>query len=288
MKPLRPVAAAVIATALLTVPAHGDHKRYGGFFIEPFFVPVFEQPFAGRSRQQAGYPVALVRKRLHGIGFSRIGRFDVYPGAYGVSATDPGGVRVNLVIDRWSGDIVRARAIEAGPAVQPLRPPAMVGRAPQKMRSAALPVPPLPRPAPERLTQTVSVSPSPEDYPEPVTSVPEAVQDEDIMTSSTNRAAGMPESDSIGDPASMPPPLPGAGPGKGTKTPPSGSQALAEVAAAPKSPAIAESDAVAVAVIPAPTSARPVSAMPVAGAPVAALQEERFDPADFRDPIAVY
>ena len=249
MRPLRPAVAAVILTALLVVPADADHKRFGGFvFVEPFFVPVPELPLLGRGRQHSGYPVALVRRRLSGIGFSRIGRFDVYPGAYGVSATDPGGVRVNLVIDRWSGDIVRARAIKANRAP---------GKARAKTRKiAALRVPPLPRPAPERLTQTVSITPS---------AVADRLQPENTL----------PEIDPIGETTPMPLPL--------VETPPPVPEAAVEIAAVPVLPAIAEPDPVAEAIAIAPKPARPVIT-----APVTALQGERYDPADIRDPIAVY
>ena len=275
MKPLRLAVAAVILTALLAVPAHADHKRYGGFIVEPFFVPVPERPLRGRLRQQDGYPVALVRKRLRGIGFSRIGRFEVYPGAYGVIATDPGGVRVNLVIDRWSGDIARARVIEASPAVRPYRPPAVVDRGRATTRKiAALPVPPLPRPAPQRLTQTASIAPPAEDRLELEKTLPEAVQDEDIVTSSIDRPDGVPEIDRIGETTPMPPSLPGAGAEEPSPEP----EAPVEIAAVPKLPAIAEPGPVAEAVTIAPKPARPVTA----------LQGERFDPADSRDPIAVY
>jgi len=276
MKPLRPAVAAVILTALLAVPVHADHKRFGGFFVEPFFVPVPERPLRGRLRQQDGYPVSQVRRRLKGIGFSRIGQFDVYQNVYGVTAFDPGGVRVRLAIDRWTGDIVRARVIEAGPAVRPYRPPVVVDRAPRATRkAAALRVPPLPRPAPERLTQTASVTPSAaEDRLEPEEALSEAAQDEDIVTSSIDRPDVVPEIDPIGETTPMPPPLPGVE----AEAPPPESEAPAEIAAMPKLPAIAEADAVAEAVIVAPKPAPPITA----------LQGERFDPADGRDPLAVY
>ena len=281
MKPIRPAVAAAILTAFLAVPAHADHKRFGGFFVEPFFVPLPERPFRGRLRQQDGYPVARVRQRLRGIGFYEIGRFDVYPGAYGVAATDPGGVRVNLVIDRWSGDIVRARVIESGPAVRPYRPPAVVDRAPPNTptatrKIAALRVPPLPRPAPERLTQTASIAPSATDRPEPEEAPPATVQGGDIVTSSIDRPDSMDqpnaasEIDPIGEPAPIPPPL--------TEAPTPEPEAPVEIAAVPNLPAIAEPDPVAEAVTSSPKPARPVTA----------LQGERFDPADRRDPIAVY
>jgi hypothetical protein len=251
MKPLRPAVAAVILTALLVVPAHADHKRYGGFFVEPFFVPVPELPFRGRLRQQDGYPVAQVRQRLRGIGFSGIGRFDVYPSAYGVTATDPGGVRVNLVIDRWTGDIVRARFIETGPAVRPYRPPAVVDRVSPNTRTttrkiAALHVPPLPRPAPERLTQTASIAPSAVDRVEREETPPAKVEGDDIVTSSVSRPDAEAEIDPTGESVPMPPPLPGVG----TEAPPPEPEMPVDIAAAPKLPAITEADAVVEAVIP--------------------------------------
>ena len=69
---------------------------------------------------------------------------------------------------------MRARVIEAGPAVRPYRAPAVVDRAPATVRKiAALRVPPLPRPAPERLTQTVSITPSAEpEAPVEIAAVP--------------------------------------------------------------------------------------------------------------------
>lgn len=282
MKPLRAAAAAVMLTALFAVPAHADHKRFGGFvFVEPFYLPVPDvPPLRGRLRQQDGYPVAQVRQRLRGIGFSGIGQFDVYPNAYGVTATDPGGMRVNLVIDRWSGDIVRARVIEVDPAVGPYRPPAVV-RAPATTRIvtreiAALRAPPLPRPAPERLTQTVSITPSATDRLEPEEAPLATGLGGDIVTSSTDRPDSIdqpdavPEIDPIGEPAPMSPPL--------TEAPTPEPEAPVEIAAVPNLPAITEPDPVVEAVTSAPTPARPVTA----------LHEERFDPADQRDPIAVY
>ncbi len=72
-----------------------------------------------------------------------------------------GGVRVNRVIDRFSGDTVRARVIEVGLGVQPHRKPAVADRVLATTRkSAALRVPSLPRSAPQRLTQTMSIAPS--------------------------------------------------------------------------------------------------------------------------------
>ena len=276
MKSLRPAAAAVILTALLAVPAHADHRRFGGFFVEPFFVPLSERPLRGRLRQQDGYPVALVRQRLRGIGFSQIGQFDIYPGSYGVTATDPGGVRVNLVIDRWSGDIVRARIIEAGPAVRPYRPPAVADRGPRATRkTAALRVPPLPRPAPERMTRTVGITPSAADRLEWEKTLPEAAQDEDIVTSSIDGPVAVPEIDPIVETTPMSPPEPEA-----TSPEP---EAPVEIASVPKLPAIAEPDPIAEAVTHAPKPARPVH-----NDPVTALQGERFDPADARGPITVY
>ena len=291
MKPLRPAVAAVILTALLAIPAHADHKRFGGFvFVEPFYLPVPERPFRGRLHQQDGYPVAQVRQRLRGIGFSGIGQFDVFQNVYGVTAFDPGGVRVRLAIDRWTGDIVRARVIEAGPAVRPYRPPAVVDReppitptAPRKITS--LRVPPLPRPAPERLTQTASIAPSVEDRLDPEKMLPEAVQDEDMVTSSIDRPDSIDrpnaasEVDPIGEPVPMPPSLPEVG----TEASPPEPEAPVKIAAAPKLPTITEPDPVANAVMSAPTPAFSVST-----APVTVLQGERFDPADGRDPIAVY
>jgi hypothetical protein len=285
MKPLRPAAAAVILTALLAVPAQADHKRFGGFFVEPFFVPVPERPFRGRLRQQDGYPVARVRQRLRGIGFSGIGQFDVHPNVYGVTATDPGGVRVRLAIDRWTGRIMRARVIEGGPAVRPYRPPVVVDRAPPDTRItrrkiAALRAPPLPRPAPERLTQTARITPSIEDQPEPEETPSVKAQDEDIATSSIDRPDSIDQpnavakTDPIGEPVPLPPPLPGAG----AEASPPEPEAPVEIAAAPKMPAIAEADRVVEAVTSAPTPARPGIA----------LKGERFDPADECDPIAVY
>ena len=275
MKPLRPAAAAVILTALLAVPAHADHKRFGGFvFVEPFFMPIPERSLLGRWRQQDGYPVAQVRQRLKGIGFSQIGQFDVYPSAYGVSATDPGGVRVNLVIDRWSGDIVRALVIEADPAVRPYKPPALVDRVPATTRkTAALRVPPLPRPAPERATQAASITPSAADRAELEKTQPATMQDGDVVTSSTNRPDVVPKIDPVGEPVPMPP---------FAETPAPEPEAPVEIAAVPKLPAIAEADAVVEAVAPAPIVA------PKPARSVTALQGERFDPADGRDPIAVY
>ena len=285
MKPLRSAAAAVILTALLAVPAHADHKRFGGFFVEPFFAPVPERPWRGRLRQHDGYPVAQVRQRLRGIGFSGIGQFDVFQNVYGVTAFDPGGVRVRLAIDRWTGDIVRARVIEAGPSVRPYRPPAVVDRAPPDSRItrrkiAALRVPPLPRPAPERLTQTASTTPSVDDSLEPENTLPETAQDEDIVTSSIDRPDSMDrpnavsEIDPIGEPVPMPPPLPEAG----AEAPPPEAEAPVEIATAPKLPVIAEPDPV----------VEPVAIASKPARPVTALQGERFDPADRRDPIAVY
>ena len=285
MKPLRPAVAAVILTALLAVPAHADHKRFGGFFVEPFFMPLPERPFRGRLRQQDGYPVAQVRQRLRGIGFSGIGQFDVYQNVYGVTAFDPGGVRVRLAIDRWTGDIVRARVVEGGPASRRYRPPAVADReppitptAPRKITS--LRVPPLPRPAPERLTQTASIAPSVEDRLDPEKMLPEAVQDEDIVTSSIDRPDSIDRPNAaseigpIGEPVSMPPSLPEVG----TEASPPEPEAPVEIAAVPNLPAITEPDQVSEAAMSAPTPARPVTA----------LQGERFDPADGRDPIAVY
>lgn len=258
MKSFRAAATAAILAAFFAVPAHADHKRFGGFvFVEPFFIPVPEWPLRGRWRQRDGYPVAQVRQRLRGIGFSGIGRFDVYQNAYGVTATDPGGVRVNLVIDRWSGDIVRARVIEAGPAVRPYRLPAVVDRVPgARRKTSTMRVPPLPRPAPERLTQTVSITPS---------AVADRLQPENTL----------PEIDPIGETTPMPLPL--------VETPPPVPEAAVEIAAVPVLPAIAEPDPVAEAIAIAPKPARPVIT-----APVTALQGERYDPADIRDPIIVY
>lgn len=281
MKPLRPAVAAVILMALLAVPAHGDHKRFGGVvFVEPFFVPVPELPLPGRLRQQSGYPVALVRRRLRGIGFSRIGQFDVYSGAYGVTATDPGGVRVNLVIDRWSGDIVRARVVKAAPAVRPYRPPAAVDRTPAKARTktrkiAALRVPPLPRPVPERVTQTANITPFTVDRLELEKTPPPAERGGDVVTSSISKPAVVPEIDPVGEPTPTPPPLADA--------PQPVAEPPVEIASVPKLPAIAEPDPVAGAVVLAPKPAGPVSKIPVT-----VLQGERFDPADIRDPITVY
>ena len=279
MKPLRPAAAAVMLTALLAVPAHADHKRFGGFFVEPFFMPIPERPFRGRFRQQDGYPVALVRQRLRGIGFSGIGRFDVHRNTYGVTATDPGGVRVRLAIDRWTGDIMRARVIAAGPAVRPYRPPVVVDRVlpdtPVARRNiAALRVPPLPRPAPERLTEAASITPPAEDGLAPDKTPPETAQGDDIVTSSIDRLDQSAETGPIGEPVPMPPSLPGT---KTAAQPPE-PEAPVEIAAAPKLPAVPEPDPVAEAAVPAPIPAWPA----------AVLQGERFDPADERDPIAVY
>ena len=124
--------------------------------------------------------------------------------------------------DVVASDTVRARFIEAGPVVRPHRPPAAVDRAPAATRkSAALRVPSLPRPTPQRLTQTMSIAPS---------------------------AVGRVEPE---------------------KTPPE-PEAPVEIAAVPKHPVIAA------AVTVEPTPARPV----------AALQGERFDPADGRDQVA--
>ena len=301
MKPLRPAVAAVILTALLAVPAQADHKRFGGFFVEPFFVPIPDVPRRLRPRRQEGYPVALVRRRLRGIGFYEIGQFDVYPNAYGVVATDPGGVRVKLAIDRWTGDIVRARAVEVRRAVRPNRPPADIVRAPAaKRKTVALRVPPLPRPAPERLTQTANISPPALDSLEPETMPPTmpppAVEDDDIVTSSTGRRDSIaskvrpvtvPEIDPIAKTAMMRPSPPVA------EAPPPEPEAVVEavppepelpvkVAAVPKAPAIAGTD----------QAAEAVSVLPVLPPkpvrPVTALQGERFDPADGRDPIADY
>ena len=313
MKPLRPAVAAVILTALLAVPAHADHKRFGGFFVEPFFVPVPERPWPGRLRQQDGYPVALVRRRLRGIGFSGIGQFDVYPNAYGVTASDPGGVRVRLAIDRWTGDIMRARVIEAGPAVRPYRPPVVVDRAQPDTRItrreiAALGVPPLPRPAPERLTQTASVTPpSVADGVEPEKTLSPAVPGGDIVTSSINRADKVPEIDPIGqttapavqaddivtssvdrpkpapeiDPIGEPTPMPPSLPGVGADALPPEPEAPVEIAVIPEPLAVPN---------PAPAAeiAPPEPARPGYTPSVTALQGERFDPADARDPITVY
>jgi hypothetical protein len=266
----------MILAALLAVPAHADHKRFGGFFVEPFFVPLPEPPFRGRLRQQDGYPVALVRRRLRGIGFSGIGQFDVYQNMYGVTATDPGGVRVRLAIDRWTGDIMRAQVMETGPAVRPNRPPAVVERVPQTTRQiAALRVPPLPRPAPERLTQTAIITPPAEDNrSEPEKMPPPAVEGEDIVTSSIIRPEAVPEIDPIGEPIPLPPSLPGAG----AEAPSPEPELPVEVVAVPKSPAIAETDPVSEAI---PAEPKPVR-------PVTALQGERYDPADMRDPITDY
>ncbi len=277
MKPLRPAVAAVILMALLAVPAHGDHKRFGGVvFVEPFFVPVPELPLPGSLRRQSGYPVALVRRRLRGIGFSRIGQFDVYSGAYGVTATDPGGVRVNLVIDRWSGDIVRARVIKAAPAVRP----AAVDRIPAKVRTktrkiAALRVPPLPRPVPERVTQTANITLFTVDRLELEKTPPPAERGGDIVTSSISKPAVVPEIDPIGEPTPMPQPL--------AEAPPPVAEPPVEIASVSKLPVIAEPDPVTGAVVLEPKPAGPVSKIPVT-----VLQGERFDPADIRDPIAVY
>ncbi len=292
MKSFRAAVTAAILTALLAVPAHASHKRFGGFvFVEPFFNLVPERPVRGRWRQQEGYPVALVRQRLRGIGFSGIGQFDVYPSAYGVSAADPGGVRVNLVIDRWSGDIVRARVIEAGSAARPYRPPVVVERVPGARRDAAARrVPPLPRPAPERLTQTAGIAPlAAADRLEPGKRPSPAIEGGDIVTSSINRPDAVPEIDPIGEPV----PIPRSLPVTEAEAPPSKPEAPVDVTALPERTAHAEADAVALAPVVAselarPDSIMPDSIMPVSRAPVTALQGERFDPADGRDPITVY
>ena len=266
MKPLRPAVVAVILTALLAVPAHAGHKRFGGFFVEPYFVPLPERPFRGRLRRQDGYPVALVRQRLRGIGFYGIGKFDVYPSAYGVTATDPGGVRVRMVIDRWSGDIVRAREIEDVPVARSYKPPASVDRAPPntpatRRKISSLHAPPLPRPAPERLTQTALVEPSPGDLLEREEMPPPAVESEDIVTSSVHRPDEVPETGPIGESTAVPPSLAGA-----EAAPPPGERELPVAEAVPFPPDVA---------------AKPAR-------PVTALQGERFDPADGRGQIADY
>ncbi len=163
MKAFRSVAAAVILTALPAVPAQADDKRFGGYIlIEPFYLPVPGRPLYGRWRHRDGYPVGLVRQRLRGIGFSGIGRFEIYRDIYSVAATDPGGVRVMLAIDRWTGDIVQARVVEAGPAMRRQRPPAIDDHGPLHGRTPAprvvtLRAPPLPRPAPQRRAPATGV-----------------------------------------------------------------------------------------------------------------------------------
>ncbi len=316
MNPLRPAAAAVIVTALLAVPAQADHNRNRGIFVEPFFVPVPEVPFRLNPRRRDGYPVALVRKRLRGIGFYEIGRFDVYPSAYGVEATDPGGVRVRLAIDRWTGDIVRARIVTPGRRARPNRPPAVVKRAPKaKHKTVALRVPPLPRPAPERLAELASVvPPSAEDRHEPEKSPLPAAEDDAIVTSSTSPAHQVPEIDPIAEPDAMVPTLPDATaedivtsstsrpveapeidpiakpdamqpslPDTEAKETSLEPDRPADIAALPMPQAIAGTaeEAAAVAPPPAVPSKSPVR-------PVTALQGERFDPADGRGPIADY
>jgi hypothetical protein len=167
-----------------------------------------------------------------------------------------------MVIDRWTGDIVRAREIEDVPVARSYKPPVVVGRAPTVAReTVALRRPPLPRPAPERLTQTANIAPSAAD------NLPLAVEDEEILTSSIDGVDVEAEIDPTG-PISMPPPLPGVE----AEAPRLESEAPVEITAAPKPPAIAETD--------------PVAPKPAWQA--TAPQGERFDPADGRDPIADY
>ena len=272
MKAIRPVAAALILTAVLTVPADAEHRRSGGiFFFEPFAVPIPQLPWRNRAGQQDGYPVTKVRNRLSDIGYSDIGQFDVYTGSYGVAATDPGGVRVSLVIDRWSGDIVSVRPLAAEGADRP--PPVRAGATGDKRKAAALRVPPLPRPAPGRAAQTATRAQPVEVGGAPETTPPELPEGEEVVTSSIGETDPTLQTDAGGQ-AALAPSVAAATPEV---------NATVDVAALPKPSTMAEPVPLAK-----PAAQAPRLRGPLASAPVTALQGERFDPADNRAPITVY
>lgn len=108
------IVSALVASAALAAPAAADSfslsLQFGDGYYEPR--PRLYAPAPVRVVRYAVAP-SEVRRALRRSGFTEIGAFRRSGSYYKVETVDPSGNLVDLSIDIYSGDIVRARIIEA-------------------------------------------------------------------------------------------------------------------------------------------------------------------------------